>query len=146
MRKPEQKLWDDIEKMVGRSWSAQRHEDRYLLSIPDVSFACRGTDGWIELKVARTIPHWSRPLNFTYDHFTAGQRNWLVERGRSGSGNCFLLARVPESLVNYEHLLIRWNQLADLSKHDISWWRAHASGHWKESIDRESFLDLITTG
>jgi len=114
-RDPEQQLWDDIRgAMVGR-WHAQRHEDRYSTGIPDVSFGIgRRSDGWVELKY---LPKWpasrmacNKPWDFSYDHFTAEQRNWMSLRARHGTGRVFLICRFGDTCT----LVWNWARIEKL--------------------------------
>lgn len=98
-RDPEQKLWDDVRVCMTGRWHAQRHEDRYSTGIPDVSYGIgRKADGWIELKVIKRMPAFcDKPWDFSYDHFTADQRNWLDLRHKHGTGRVFLMCRFAEA-------------------------------------------------
>jgi len=53
MMNPEQAAWAQLRLAMDDYWVAQRHEDRFSVGIPDVSFVLPGGQGgWIELKAA----------------------------------------------------------------------------------------------
>jgi len=96
MNRPEKDLWDKIRVAMGLSWSAQRHEDRYSLGIPDVSFAItfkgKKINGWIELKVIGKM-HDSNVIKVS--KFTKEQKAWLTDTSEHG-GNCFLFLKAGD--------------------------------------------------
>lgn len=83
-------------------WVPERHEDKVRNYIPDFSFAGDRIDGWIEAKYQRTEPTSLGAIA----HYTRGQENWLRERGKHGSGNCYLLLGTPHA-----NFLWRWDVL-----------------------------------
>lgn len=97
MRKAEQVLWDDLKRVMGRDWQADRIETRdTALNVPDVNFLFRGEfTGWIELK---QIDAWHRN-NTQVTHIpnlTIGQKIWLRDHHAAGA-NCWLLLWVQRS-------------------------------------------------
>lgn len=110
MRKPEQKVWDYLDRQMGRRWHVQRHEDRYSLDIPDLSYGLGGTDGWIELK---TIPRWpanpAKPV--AIPHLRPGQVNWIEDRNRYGNCNTWMLLVVGATPAIAEWALIPGSDL-----------------------------------
>ncbi len=107
MRLPEQRQWDYLDRTMQGHWDAQRHEDKYVPDAPDVSFAMRGIDGWLELK---TIPHWPKnpATPVKVGHFRPGQVNWLERRGERGSGRVWCLFAVGEDMATADWLLVPW--------------------------------------
>ena len=91
--------------LKARGFSIQYHEDSYENFIPDISFGAHGIDGWVEVKwlteFPKTIDH--------IKHYTMGQQQWLMNRGKAGSGMCYLLIGHPEI-----HMLWGWKSLADI--------------------------------
>lgn len=85
-----------------KGWKMQEHEDAYRNFIPDVSFGALGVDGWIEFKYT---PHPHKTLG-CIRHYTKGQENWLIERGLSGSGHCYLWIG-----GEHEHYILKWDVL-----------------------------------
>lgn len=83
---------DLVQALEFQGWTVQAHEDRYSNFIPDLSFAANRTDGWIEVKYQDEPP---AALNEIH-HWTRGQQDWLVNRGRIGSGYCFLILGTRE--------------------------------------------------
>lgn len=81
-----------LQALRGAGAHAQFHEDKYESFIPDLSFGWIGADGWIEVKY---LPKTERPAVFYINHYTAGQRDWLVQRAAAGLGKCFLLVGWP---------------------------------------------------
>lgn len=117
MRKDEQKQWDYLDAAMKGRWDVQRHEDRYSTSIPDLSFALRGTDGWIELKVLSKWPTKpASPVNIA--HLDSGQVNWAEQRGKAGHGNVWLLLAVGEDMGKADWFLIPWNRLREVYERD----------------------------
>lgn len=78
----------------------QKHEDKYETGIPDLSYAIKGSSGWIELKYLKKWPKRGGPVQFK--RFTSKQRNWLKKRGRH-CYKCFLLAVVEKELFIFFH-------------------------------------------
>lgn len=72
-------------------------------NVPDVAYTRHGHHGWIELKAVEP-----RDGYVNIKHFTAGQRRFLVERGRK-AGHCFLLVRAGAKCF-----LIPWYSLQHL--------------------------------
>jgi hypothetical protein len=105
MRKPEQKQWDAVARTMDRYWDAQRHEDKYSDGIPDVSFAYRGTDGWLELKVIPRFPkNEDHPISIP--HLRPAQVNWMEKRARWGNGKVFMLLMVGDQPKDGEWFLV----------------------------------------
>lgn len=80
---PERRLVDSVCRLMGLRWHVQRHEDKYSTGIADLSYACKGVDGWLEAKV---LPKWPttgtilKPVSERSHHISSG-----VGRG-SGNG------------------------------------------------------------
>lgn len=73
-----------MRREMGRDWDAQRHEDRYSVDIPDVSFALpHGVAGWVELKAEGKSGEFE---------VSPGQIRWMLRRARLGV-RCVLMAR-----------------------------------------------------
>lgn len=112
MRKPEQKMWVYLASVMQGAWDAQRHEDKYSDSIPDVSFALHGAkihgaEGWIELKTIKTLPKkYNTPVRIP--HLTPGQVNWLERRGIAGNGKVYLLLAVGVEMHSAEWFLLSY--------------------------------------
>ncbi len=103
--KPEQLMWTHLAGKMQGYWNAQRHEDELSDSIPDVSFARKGVDGWLELKI---IEHWPKRESCAVNlsRLRPGQVNWMEERGKAGNGHCWLLLAVGESAGDATWVLI----------------------------------------
>lgn len=115
----ERALWDWLRNGMRGRWHAQRHEDRLSAGVPDVSYACGGADGWIELKRIRAFP--VLPKTPVRTNLTIQQALWLEARGRAGAGRCFVLVRSPRGVH-----LFRWSVA-----------RCLAAG-----IDHEGFMNI----
>jgi hypothetical protein len=111
--KPEQKMWDYLTAAMRGRWDAQRHEDKLSNSVPDVSFACQGVDGWLELK---TIEEWPKRATtmVKLQHLRSGQVNWMEDRGRRGRGACWVLLAVGGGFGNADWVLIHHTRIRDL--------------------------------
>lgn len=99
MNHRERAFWQWLDGKIGNLWHAQRHEDKHSVGIPDVSYGCRGTQGWIELKSLTAWPRKGFPA------LSVEQANWLTRRGKVG-GNCYLLAEIDDFI-----LLIGWERI-----------------------------------
>lgn len=114
----------------------QRHEDKLALGVPDVSYGCRGVNGWIELKFCHEPAKTTSLVRCP--HFTLEQRQWLLDRGRRG-GHAFLLAQVGREYLLMDHLA------AQLLGHArLSHLRMVASRVWRQSICFPELLDALT--
>ena len=82
MNHRERTFWEYLHGLMGSRWHAQRHEDRYSTGIADVSYGCKGVDGWIELKVLDHRPSLIRPYNLPC--LSTDQRSWLFQKGTKG--------------------------------------------------------------
>jgi hypothetical protein len=82
---------DIVAAMEGRGFKMQAHEDMYVKFIPDLSFSAGKTDGWIEVKYAHKLPGTLADIK----HYTTGQQEWLITRGKAGAGHCFLWVGSP---------------------------------------------------
>lgn len=80
-----------VEALAFHGWRVQEHEDKQSNFIPDLSFSANKTDGWVEVKYCAEPPATLSQI----EHWTAGQQAWLFERGRVGSGHCYLLVGTP---------------------------------------------------
>jgi hypothetical protein len=96
MRNTESALWTYLKRGMGKTWSACRHEDTASVGVPDVSYACGGHHGWIELKV---VHKWPRTGVVLGKKLTAIQRRWLKERGEHGQGGTWLMLKIETDYV-----------------------------------------------
>lgn len=106
----EASLWRNLKrgtKGTGIDW--QRHEDKYSVGIPDLSFGLDGIGGWVELKYREAFPQ-DPDQAVRCRHFTHEQRAWLKRRGRA-SGHCFLLWQIGK-----EYFLFDWRSVSLIGK------------------------------
>lgn len=132
--KPESAFWKWLDMATIGLWDVQRHEDKYSVGIPDISYGSEGVNGWIELKAYNKWPNGSLP------HFTSKQANWLTNRGKKG-GLCFILIRVKTTI-----LIFNWRLAHDLrcKVWDECSLKNSALYAWDGSFDRKEFLKIIT--
>jgi len=97
-----------ISLLISRSAHVQRHEDKNENYIPDMSLAINGGEWWIEVKYCKKSPTSLTAI----PHYTTGQRDWLIQRGKNGAGKAYLLVGLPDC-----DLLIHHSQLIRL--HDL---------------------------
>lgn len=130
MKKPEQRMWDYLRRRMNGRWDAQRHEDRHSEDIPDLSYACCGVSGWIELK---TIADWPKRTEtpIRIDHLTPGQVNWLENRGRAGNGKVYLMLAVGDDMSKAEWFAIHWSLVRRLSRGELTRADLHREAAWK---------------
>ena len=139
-KKPEQVLWAHVDRIMGSMWKAQRHEDKYASDIPDVSYSCNGVNGWIELKVVGWWPQRDFPLTIPLTYFTPGQRNWLVARGKNGSGHCFMFAR-----IGTDYVLMRRDQLHMLGHWTRDDWLWLGWGFWQRRLVARELAERLSS-
>ena len=135
MGKPERNFWEWLDTAVGNGWDAQRHEDKYSVGIPDVSFGALGVNGWIELKACKKWPTNGLPK------FTTKQAGWLSSRGNMG-GNCFILAR-----IDFTILLFHWKdsfRLTEGNNTNETILRDMALMVWDKEFSRIIFINEVT--
>ena len=132
--KPESAFWKWLNAATIGLWHVQRHEDRYSVGIPDVSYGADKINGWIELKAYDKWP--TKSLS----HYTSKQVNWLTNRGERG-GHCFILIRIKTTI-----LMFKWQSAYDLKhKHiDEEFLRSIAIAIWDKAFDRKEFYKIIT--
>jgi len=100
-------MWSALRTRMSAHWQADRHEDKLALGVADVSFACGGRHGWMELKQADAWP--ARPDTvLRLPHFTTDQRLWLRTKGKA-AGNTWLMLNVGDA--GREWLLFSWAAL-----------------------------------
>lgn len=98
-RMTESELWQHLTKIIGFEWSAQRHEDKYSVDIPDSSFSYSGVSGWIELKSIVRTPRKAFKIPWQKNgESSAGQFNWLKKRSRHGA-KCYVAMVVGDVVV-----------------------------------------------
>lgn len=117
----ERALWLQLSAGMGSLWHAQRHEDRYSVGVPDVSFAMAELAGWIELKSL------NRPQRHTFDlpQLSTKQRVWMTRRTEcAGVGHCFVLVRWVNAHGS-EYVLHDWIYLDLLLVHRHVPWTSY---------------------
>lgn len=131
----ENNLWKYIKDGMGWRWKAQRHEDKYSVGIPDVSYAIK-YHGWIELKYLKSEPVLNSSI-MRIKHFTPQQRNWLKTFGEK-AGRCFILLQ-----INHRYIIFSW-EVCDLigfvtypEHQDI------AIKIWDRSINWDELTDIL---
>lgn len=109
--------------LKGLGWAVQAHEDMISKFVPDLSFGSGGADGWLELKYLNDPP---KSLGAIH-HYTRGQEDWLIRRGKIGSGHCYLLMG-----TQHHNYLWRWDALGEVR-----------SLPWPEAVERSMHADGI---
>lgn len=96
MRKPEQRLWDDLSQAMGGSWHARRIEDRLGAGLPDVVFTGQKRKwAFMELKQVPVLPQEGGRKPFDLPGLTADQRGFGLEAFRHGGAHSWwLMTRV----------------------------------------------------
>ena len=148
----ETQLWNMLKNGMGDSWNYHRHEDRFG-SVPDISYAFNGSNGWIEMKAMRKFP--KRTDSLVDIGLRPDQAFWMRKRLDHG-GTCFLFIAVPGKeekykernyfcLIEANHKVLKdvldkptvkdfWNLCEDYGKV----WDSYAGINWKE------FKQLLT--
>lgn len=132
--KLEKSFWTWLNAATIGLWHVQRHEDKYSVGIPDISYGAEGINGWIELKAYNKWPTSSLP------HFTAKQANWLTNRGERG-GHCFILIRIKSTI-----LMFSWKESYNLLHKPCNEESLKNSALiiWDNTFDRKQFFKIIT--
>lgn len=127
-KKAEARFWSWLQPIITSFADVQRHEDKYSVGIPDLSYGVNGVNGWIELKACDKWPTGGLPL------FTNKQSNWLTDRGKTG-GHCFILVRISSVI-----LIFPWEKatvlLEKVSKED-------ALEVWESDFDIKEFANIL---
>ena len=120
---------------------ATRHEDKFSLGVPDVSFGFNGINGWIELKF---LPKWpsnpDAPVKFR--KFKPEQRNFLVSRGMAG-GHCFLLALIGNKNPR-EIIMWSWEDVSSIYRGKPEAWLRKRSIYESTSMSG-LFLEALSS-
>lgn len=140
MAKLENNLKKYLIRIMGTRWDVQSHEDRFSLGIPDLSYADRGVNGWIELK---HVKEWPKRASTTvkWKRYTPEQVNWLNKRGKKG-GSCWILVQVgTEHFVFpfYEGRKLRAGMTEDE-------FHERCVQYWEEGIEPLELLDILCDG
>jgi len=92
MSQRESGFWAEIKRALGKRpfHDLVRIENSCEEGTPDVNYCIGGADGWIELKRVE-LPKRDATV-VKVDHFTGGQRAWLMRRATAG-GRCWVLLR-----------------------------------------------------
>lgn len=122
-------------RIMGTRWDVQSHEDQFSEGIPDLSFGCKGVNGWIELK---QIAKW--PSNFEglakSKKYTPEQVNWLMKRGRKAA-HCFIIIKVGrDEYFLFDHTSAR-NIRAGMTQRQ---YYIRSRKQWKGSINPNSLI------
>lgn len=120
MKKPEQKLWEGLNRAMSMQWAASRVENRLNKSMPDVAYSVQKKHGWLELKSIESWPtNWLHtPAALGSNYFTRGQRRWLERHGGMGHGGCFIAVWVRSNnlVYFYDHTQV-WN----IGENSVNW-------------------------
>jgi len=135
----ESDFWRILRTGMGDTWHATRHEDACASGVPDVSYACRGTSGFIELKQLDAWPK-RATTSVRIHHLSPEQTLWL--RLRCKHGLAFLFVRV--SRCDY---LIMWGADAydvRVTPRTRDEMEELALARWSGKIDFEELTQCLT--
>ena len=125
-------------RIMGTRWDVQSHEDRYSDSIPDLSYAANGVNGWIELKQIKNWPKKDDTL-VKPDHYTAGQVSWIKKRGRMG-GHCFVMVKVSNEYFIFSYTCARDIRCGIIQ----SQYYEKCLKWWKGNIEPSELISILT--
>jgi hypothetical protein len=92
MRKPEQRLWDRMNKAIGKFVFIERVENIVSLGTPDLHVQYNKTHTWVELKQVAKIPARAHtPLLGPAKGLNPNQRNWHLEFSRFGGRSVIVI-------------------------------------------------------
>jgi hypothetical protein len=101
---------DYICRILSHAGHVQRHEDKYVSGVPDISYCLsKNKHGWLELKYIDVNKIKPKQI-INIPHFTSEQKNWLESRGEIGC-KCYLLLFVDDVFVT-----IPWFNLTFINK------------------------------
>jgi len=132
-RGPEKRFWTWLDGATTGLWDVQRHEDKYSVGIPDLSYGANGVNGWIELKAYDEWP------TGTISHYTPKQAAWLTNRGMMG-GHCYILVRIGSTILLYDWK-VAYRLLHAKGEYELC---RCADKMWESAFDRKEFIRLIT--
>lgn len=121
-------------RIMGTRWDAQSHEDKYSIGIPDLSFAIRGVNGWIELKqIAKYKSPTMKPAKYT-----SPQVNWLNRRNKHGGG-CFVFVKVESDY--YLFTADKARAIADGQSQE--WYETNSVKYWGDSVPAHELINQL---
>lgn len=98
MRKPEQRLWDNMRNALGGKFYLERHENAVGFGRPDVDVMYRGVTLPVELKARENYPaRTTTPILGSAHGLNLNQRNWWLTWYRCG-GCGYIIIRVEHDL------------------------------------------------
>jgi len=112
-----------------------RIENGVELGTPDTNGRVFGIDFWLELKHVHEWPK-RKTTPVRLNHFTAEQRQWLLQRGLAG-GTCGVLLQVKN-----EYFAFNWfksQRLSTLTRDELM-----AAACWHQHVLDLSFLQCIS--
>jgi hypothetical protein len=132
----ESSLWAYLRQGMKGRWHATRHEDKFNLGIPDVSYGLSGVNGWIELKAKFAWP--KRAMSPVPVGLSKEQRRWILDRGDFG-GNTWVLLRVRN-----EYLLFDWAVVDMLGVGSRAALMQACCGYWKKQINFDQLTKILS--
>lgn len=138
---PERRMWQVLRKAVGPSWHAVRHENQFGLGISDISFAAEYVQGWIELKFLDKWPVLKDTIvRIPNKNRFKIQTTWLHIRGLYGGGHCWLLLKIGQEWLLFDHI-----QVVNVGYLNQESLRACAKKIWPHTPPKTEFIEAITS-
>ena len=144
MKGPEKRFWKFLQPKlrVLQDIEFERVENKVGCDTPDLNYSFRfgpvvTGHGWIELKATDKF-HGTFDI-VKFPHFTEGQKNWLLRRGKMGN-NCWLLVLVGEDIMLFNY------QIAQKIG-NVSWQYMMVTADWrcnKKNFDAAKLMGALT--
>lgn len=131
-------LWVHLRSVMGKTWEADRVENKIGVDFPDICYSILGRHGFIELKYLCQWPR-DRTIIIKFKENIEGQKRWAKRHGNMGGG-CFFLLWVRETM---EYFLFDHKRAQILNKGTQSELRAHATIIWKGGIDINDIQNIL---
>lgn len=138
MRKPEQKLWDELRPEFNKAGHCCRVESHATaIGFPDVDYCLRGVEGSLELKV--WTPRTKKPLLRTSQGF------WHAKREQAG-GNCWTLLQYKWPKQQEIYVLFKGNENRVLLDHklvSVADTYSFAFAVWRVELDTKELISYL---
>ena len=137
----ESNFWRYIHKKMAGHWTADRIENMVGAGIPDVTYCCKGTDGWLELKYMKNWP--KRESTLIKVGLEDSQYAWMRRRLRNRSKNIFVFVQVGKEytlipIIDIKTLELIYRGFTEDQWEDIKYY------WWNNSLNIKEFMEAIT--
>jgi hypothetical protein len=138
--KPEQRVWDNLNKKMRGYWKADRIETDTTVGYQDVVYTCQGVTGKLELKHLNGFP--ARPDTIVkFKRFTIQQVNHALNTQYYG-GKAGMFSQIGNELFYHGPDAMRtiFKSVNSLQFINLASWYCES---WS-SFNRDEFMEMIT--